>query len=734
MATNYFLTLRPVVEIVAVPNSGHPLLLSLPRSASGSRSLLNDEGQEADLLGTIASLSGEAYQILNSWHQRSRLTTLLLLLSTGGVIVYMLYRGANDNESSSSSRRKSGTRFRRSRWKYRNWLWWIFGDDDLEESVWISGDYFGPSRPLDGSRSNQKTPRVSILRHDPTLLAPCPNCVRGNCKVLKHHYLHHDHPNSTNSSSYSNSPMHLHDELRQNGMLPPTSTPESADDEASDFDDSAKLYSVRMQKFHMRFFRPERERGHLGHRIQGDGSPDLSNDHRKQKLSTSSAKQVRSNSCHVAVRNPPIGKDPSFDSKLPSCGIANCSDPVCLGDIHLSRDFSLESSLSASGSMMELVKDAREVRRLIREASLDSVASDFSLGFNMNETVGGSTEFHFDSLQTELSDLQKNFNVMTEKLEKLPDADASHLLVSKSDYGLSSSLASSAQSYDDSKSRSRSPDLALLKRPSSHFWRVHYNVSDKESLTEESLEWESPMRSWHDLKKSKYKVALSSRNTSEFGGDDERSHVTTSDDLDGLEWDAESLVPHHDFDNYPSPMMRNRKWLPEHTEKLELDMESELATMTGGYHSNSPWSSRSASRRNSMDRSFFYANKIRLPPSGRSSIDRGSGDTPRQSIDKAQLIKSFGVFTSESSTSKCNQSMTSSVASDESGFMDDPRISMDSSVTTTASSVFSTTSALTLSPVHEAKEPNNAASSSNNATPEKKCRKKCNEEKLIVYT
>ena len=61
---------------------------------------------------------------------------------------------------------------------------------------------------------------------------------------------------------------------------------------------------------------------------------------------------------------------------------------------HLSRDTSLSSlaeisasgGLSVSNSMMELVRDARQVRRLIREVSLDSQDSDLDL--ELREATG----------------------------------------------------------------------------------------------------------------------------------------------------------------------------------------------------------------------------------------------------------------------------------------------------------------------------------------------------------
>ena len=46
-------------------------------------------------------------------------------------------------------------------------------------------------------------------------------------------------------------------------------------------------------------------------------------------------------------------------------------------------DESMDSIVGMTGSMVDLVKGAREVRRLIREASFDSLASEFSLDFQV---------------------------------------------------------------------------------------------------------------------------------------------------------------------------------------------------------------------------------------------------------------------------------------------------------------------------------------------------------------
>ena len=50
-------------------------------------------------------------------------------------------------------------------------------------------------------------------------------------------------------------------------------------------------------------------------------------------------------------------------------------------------DESMDSIVGMTGSMVDLVKGAREVRRLIREASFDSLTSEFSLDFQVRGVV-----------------------------------------------------------------------------------------------------------------------------------------------------------------------------------------------------------------------------------------------------------------------------------------------------------------------------------------------------------
>jgi hypothetical protein len=673
--TTYVLTVRPCVEILAITAAGESIVL---RSRSELLSTLNNPrtlASDTDLLDAVSTISADALEMIRGLNRgRSRWSTLLFLMSSAGIIIYLLCKKSHEP---AKVVRKG---IKKSRWKARDWFWWIFGDDDISynQSLALQSDYFGPStvrRASDIRTSKEISP----------LIAPCPNCVRGICKVKKHQqiYLHFEKSNTTPSSSILNVNNNL-----SGLILPPTSTPESADDEAEVSDreenaQNAQLYSIRMQRFHSRFFRPSPDR--LGTRLQGDGSPYLPQS--KQNLY---AMKLPQSAKSLSSRNGPVGQE-LFNYDLPRCQV--------------SRDISVESDLSGS-SMRGLIQDAREIRRLIREASMDSLASDLSLELRENGAAA-SADFRFSNLQTELSELKKNCSLVNDKLDNVPPAN---LVTSRPTYGISSDASS--EHSGKSMSGSRSPDPTWLRRSRVHFWKFHFNNgnSDHESVTnEESLEWDSPVQGWHDLKKSKYKVALSSQNTSEFGGDDINDEI--SEDLDCWEWDSDGfgLQVANETEGFPLELLKKHgTWLPENSEKLELDMEMELGSQISG-----SFNSRNGSRRGSSEWNW-YANKVRLPPSGRSSVDKGSGDTPRQSIDRAQLIKSFGVIP--------EKQQNCSKLSEESGFQD----------LHCSSSLFST-SGLILSPVHETKEP----LSSNTATPVKgkgsfKVIKTCEENKEEV--
>ena len=51
-------------------------------------------------------------------------------------------------------------------------------------------------------------------------------------------------------------------------------------------------------------------------------------------------------------------------------------------------------------------RSAKEVRRMIREASYDSLLSELGAALSVNEDVGASTEGMFDRLEGDVSDLR----------------------------------------------------------------------------------------------------------------------------------------------------------------------------------------------------------------------------------------------------------------------------------------------------------------------------------------
>ena len=179
--------------------------------------------------------------------------------------------------------------------------------------------------------------------------------------------------------------------------------------------------------------------------------------------------------------------------------------------------------------MVDLVKGAREVRRLIREASFDSLASEFSLDISIHEGVGSQTASHFDSLCHEIDNLKENCDHMSEKLDFSDNNISNMMKSSKSDYQFSK------ESTPDPTNAS-SPDLRNLHKiihtaPAKNkaLWTLTHNTgfSDNDSTYSPIHRDMSVSPSFHDPKENRYKVVLSS-NTSECGGD--------------FEWDSEGLV------------------------------------------------------------------------------------------------------------------------------------------------------------------------------------------------
>ena len=90
-------------------------------------------------------------------------------------------------------------------------------------------------------------------------------------------------------------------------------------------------------------------------------------------------------------RVPPEGRDAALRASGGGGAAAGGQDRTCPNKFNqtMARDEeSMDSIVNwtldpPTGSMVDLVKGAREVRRLIREASFDSLASEFSLDFQV---------------------------------------------------------------------------------------------------------------------------------------------------------------------------------------------------------------------------------------------------------------------------------------------------------------------------------------------------------------
>ena len=199
----------------------------------------------------------------------------------------------------------------------------------------------------------QKSPKKANIVY----VSPCPNCVRGICKIRKHHqllYQRHQCIPILEKSSASTSGSSTPNAKITSTKLPPTKTADSADDESSD----EEIYKAKK------------------------------------------------------VRIPPEGREKARKSTLTR------------------DDFSMDSIAGVSGSMVDLVKGAREVRRLIRETSFDSLASEFSL--DLHENLGSNTASYFDGISCEVSRLKENCDSMSENIDF--SSNISKLKPSKSEY------------------------------------------------------------------------------------------------------------------------------------------------------------------------------------------------------------------------------------------------------------------------------------------------------------
>jgi len=242
---------------------------------------------------------------------------------------------------------------------------------------------------------------------------------------------------------------------------------------------------------------------------------------------------------------------------------------------HLNRASVDPKAFPFSGSMLEIMQNAKEVRRLIRDASFDSQASDFFLDIPVSFTNSETEE----TLQT----------------------------------------------FQDERDVSLPPEN-VHQFDSKGLWKLvgFDNLTDRESsvLSECSDHW-------RDIKP--YKVALGHSSNVSEDGDDIESLIGSC--LDPWEWDEECYYEgdfkSQTFETYSSePQIQHTAWLPENGD--ELDLESELRL-----RNSSIYSSAYSSKESSTARDFHM--KMRLPPSGRSSVESLKKSTGNSSEISGQV-------------------------------------------------------------------------------------------------
>jgi hypothetical protein len=139
-------------------------------------------------------VSQELGRIRDFWDQPSSRTWTMMLLTGGGIAIYLLCRKKCDDENElfgigvdSSVRRRPSSSGRRSRWGARSWFGWFCDPSSCDVEVTpavFESQYFGP---IIGPSNDVKRFGGNLRHFDAKLIfAPCPNCLKGTCKVKKH--------------------------------------------------------------------------------------------------------------------------------------------------------------------------------------------------------------------------------------------------------------------------------------------------------------------------------------------------------------------------------------------------------------------------------------------------------------------------------------------------------------------------------------------------------------------
>jgi len=461
---------------------------------------------------------------------------------------------------------------------------------------------------------------------------PCPRCVKGTCRIKRHQVCHQNEASSGSSSALSTSPINQFDR-----KYIKTSTPDMYEGDIHHCNQSQHKGSRR---------------------LDGDGSDETEDPslHLSNELSryagtpvSSSERQYRPS--HLIFgggkrgagvpereRGAPDGKErvsqtPSPQLLLTSDSSSGCpqTTPERFGRDDFSGESDLECHLSAgdsesvTGSMLDLVHDAREIRRLIREVSIDSNASSICLP----EDLSHDTFQHIEGINKGLDELIFNCaNIDEENID-----DKMQMSSSKSSTSGLYQYASAEQNQefntspsDDSMKRDSSMHdfrnlQTTLRKSSKGLWRLTNisGISDgsrQASVLSDSggsMEWDSPLHAGlTDISSSRrhnrYRTPVLSSNVSECSLDDLASLAGSG--LDQWEWDeAAYYIAGCEDDSDERIVIEGDQWLPD-IGSTELDLEAELRLRDS---SMGPYNSA---------RSSLEPELGRLPPSGRSSVER----------------------------------------------------------------------------------------------------------------
>jgi len=762
MTSNFYLNCRSVSEVFRWYLT-EERMNSLPPISS-----YNHGGTvDTDILAFAGNLSFEICRVGEQWScllRRARYSSLILLLGAGGVVVYLLKKGNRGRTQRGSPTSPPVERRRKPRFEARSfWSWLVDGElveDFSEDSYFLHSHYFGPSlsaqsnlpsvscsgheselmdseaedvslnslnlhtspkrflkRPLfdirNRSRRSSRSRAMSAQQYSHNtsihISNPCPKCVKGTCRLKKHQmYLNPAcSSSSSGSSNYSGSPQYRLNHQQK------TSTPEC---DAATVDDH--LHG---------FFRPGYDE-----RMSGDGSDEMdapSLNYQMNKLNRTPVGFLKDQyrptyRLYGRSRGTPDGKERysmspvQHNSRCSSPGpseVFQDSDPDHASSLY--QDNPSMSACSMSGSMLDLVENAREVRRLIREASFDSTTSDLSLDLSLNGDIGVSTAEGLDTLCRGINKLIDNCENIDQDISCIPETKLPSSKSSMS--GLNQYAASESgeeETAGDLKRDNSIPDLRALQRSlrqNKGMWKLtdFSGLSDRSrqaSIVSDagSFEWDSPVHGWTESRAA-YRVPLAySSNVSESG--DEVASFAGSG-LDAWEWD-DCYTMEGENVNPVQCMSGHTSWLPDMSR--ELDMEAELR-----------WrelSSGAASARSSLDRDIMMHYR-RLPPSGRSSVDRESKCSMSSAASSEDLTITAHLPYKHRRSSEYNRSRTGSpartrkrsidygVEMDKSSLMDKSTSSvdtglgsMDTSVSSISSSMF--VSSVNLSPVKEAGE------------------------------